>query len=1201
MVAVFLYSKKHGEQGAPIKTPTTTDYFSISVPLGGGKYKTSIAQLQKIVNLQVNFIKANGFNFQATAGLVGKGTTTNPLKVDLAWVESKYLNSRHWPFSQVGDPAESNLPIAGTYFSVTYPYGHSHYAPTAFVEGNGDLSVLRHVTNGESFRVVYSKWSNYRNNLNSKIVNSDTVYDIPDLEPGEYVHNVLHMSSKAMLAELWVGTTFKEYIFVNLNGTAQGRYHTFIRLGLQPIQLFEGMNDGYPIRWRHRIRSTNMMAATVNGRRYVLFPLTPGAQGDCRFQIAEVSDTGVMTLLTGLTSTNSLGFKTTNSNKFVAFNKAASRDANDLDRCYLLLDPKVSIYPVFRETGPSPFTRMTVQETKDNKLAVFAYHYGGIIAPSGYVGSFKAQYTYIIDPIAKTMVPEPQSGKDRIYKGWAMPDGSSEISGPPTILFKWDHYYAAARNVQMLPTGDRLVLWSATNATDITPSIQVLSGSGKTLQDSFNDALFDGRITAQDLSATPPTPINPIKAAYLIHDHLVVPDATLIGNLNYPYGGASKMAGTIEDRTYTLLIDQDPEGGSAGTVATLPGYNLSNERQRLDKYSLAMNVFRSKTGTLHYHNAMWSSTTAQTLAFEATINTDLTARGKYTCSKAVYDKMELGVRAAFPPSKVPGGFTEINALKWLFVPAHSSVGADHVIAKIFVSTRTPDTNEIGGYRYSPAYIAIGVLDATITVDASGNCAVTDIDTTKLAGFGLVWLSAQHSARADDARSYGSCAFMYKTDNTITGMVVGGWSTYSAYGGNHDGWLGHGFQYNRTTNAQNTLMAPGINLHKPTIHPTKGLGYVANTAAGMGAMYTFQPLDETTLLVTTARGGPYVVGTARPAEGFNLTIASPIDVYLQGVAYTIPVQTIDLSKLYPSNPNAHREAHFYIYVTVVNGEANLKVTLDLLPEHSAQVFIGHVYTYQNGIARIFTEPVSRWESARVSEEAIGSGLPASTGIYAKVDNVATVWDDFKLSANTPEEYLWTADDIYDTDGMQDTVVTASYWSSDAAGKLGLTDLDYGQPGYLQVRTSGPATSVMVNIKLPTLPAPSLEIGKQDIWVEVPIVVGADGNGSGYYLVQTWDEDEMSFRNGKYVDVTAQRQAELVQRNDTGVCIFINVVVGDGGNEWGKHCGILVDGVYAVYVPDFSYTTTMSAIIPPGSSYAVTVGSNHIGKWHELRPK
>ena len=195
MVAVFIYSKRYGDQGPPISNPTSTHHFFFFFLLSGGTYSTRRGAVKLLADMQIKYIKANGFNFQSGNGLLGNGLVNNPLKVDTNWIDANFINSKYWQFSQVGDPSDQELPISGSYFSVSYPYGNEVYRPTAFVEGNGDMRILRHVTNGEDQRVVYSVWKNYRQTTIDKIRHTDNVYTIPGLFPDEYIHNVFQMSS----------------------------------------------------------------------------------------------------------------------------------------------------------------------------------------------------------------------------------------------------------------------------------------------------------------------------------------------------------------------------------------------------------------------------------------------------------------------------------------------------------------------------------------------------------------------------------------------------------------------------------------------------------------------------------------------------------------------------------------------------------------------------------------------------------------------------------------------------------------------------------------------------------------------------------------------------------------------------------------------------------------------------------------------
>lgn len=1090
MVAVFIYSKTYGNQGPPVSIPESTHSFTISVPYGVGLFNTRRTTLKRSAELAIKYLRGNSFNFQANNGLTGNGLPANPLKVDIAWMESNFINTKYWPFSQVGDPSDTNLSVSGSYFSVTHPYNSEHYGTTAFVEGNGDLRILRHVTNGEDLRVTYATWKNYRKTSIQNLNITDNVYEPPGLNPNEYIHNVYQMSSRAMLAEIWQGVTFKEFAFITLNGTAVDKYHNILRLGSNPTTVFSGFGSLSAANRLSSFRSCNVIAAILNGRRFVVCSLPPGVAGACKLQVAEVQANGAMTLVEGFTVQNSLGLTTNDFSTQTLFNKAVSYDIADNDRCFYFSDPNLHYGNVAAWNGSSPFIRITGQELPNEKLGIMLHMYGACQYKTVSAGSCKAQFFYVMDVVNKTLAPEPTTGYNRLYRG--DPNNSLNghiVSGPLTYAAQ-EHYYADARSFQFLPSGDRLRFTGTTSSTDIRPALHLFTGTGNDVTQAMSDNYFTSSNSNVRVGLTlpPPTPVIAGCSGLLLHNHLVTTNQSTIGSMEDTFGSWTKLNGTRNDKAYKLL-------NSNGTsTVTVTGYNLSPDRGSITNLSLAITTFRSTSGELFYHNACWSRFGNANKVCDSTIDANLTPRGKYTFDVSIRTKMDAAILNYFN-NNIPAGFTEIHAMNWLLIPSHMSISRNHAFYKIMISFRIPDATDPLGYRYTGTYMLAGLIDATISVNGDGDCRFTDVNVDMLRFNKMQLVTGNQNIGSDEGRYRLNVAVMYKPD-AISIILGGGFGSGSFSSSNHDGWLPRGIK----TNYQNTdpvvISFGGSTIDKIAIHKTLGLGYITNTLA-MGAMYCFLPVNEETLLADTSLGGPWVLGSARPAAGFTVTVTSPIEVYIQGKIYNIQVQSIDLTKINPASSTAHRNAKFYMYAILFNGVASLKIGYSAIPEHSAQIFLGNVFTSDTEITRIDASPISRWELARGNVNAAGNTIPTATGIPSTFD-VDTIWEKFELLNELPREYLWDENDLYDTDGNYETVITDTYWSSNANGTDRVSEGILGESRWFIVKAVGPATSMQLNLNSPSFKQSIFEIGQVDVWVSVTLRPVANGSIGSYEI-------------------------------------------------------------------------------------------------------
>lgn len=191
----------------------------------------------------------------------------------------------------------------------------------------------------------------------------------------------------------------------------------------------------------------------------------------------------------------------------------------------------------------------------------------------------------------------------------------------------------------------------------------------------------------------------------------------------------------------------------------------------------------------------------------------------------------------------------------------------------------------------------------------------------------------------------------------------------------------------------------------------------------------------------------------------------------------------------------------------------------------------------------------------------------------------------------------------------------YWASDAQGLNRTTEGTFDDARYLIVKTKDIPDAVTLYLNSSELSTSDLDEGVLNSAVNIPLLVDGNGNGFGFYKILTADEDEMAFRNSKWVNVSASRNIATTYTNDTGQTISVAISTSNGfGYE------IDVDGVLTgrinsgiSYQPEGGSNTvsdkgdgTMATIVPPGSTYRVNGGMGGTSTaqqqqviWSELR--
>ena len=123
--------------------------------------------------------------------------------------------------------------------------------------------------------------------------------------------------------------------------------------------------------------------------------------------------------------------------------------------------------------------------------------------------------------------------------------------------------------------------------------------------------------------------------------------------------------------------------------------------------------------------------------------------------------------------------------------------------------------------------------------------------------------------------------------------------------------------------------------------------------------------------------PVVVVAQQVAEGYIMYFTQEIPIFLGGMYYKIPIQSIDLSsvKADPSNSTFT----LYIEMDRSSGIGSYVLSENLLDETLTRVFIGTIVTGTSGITSITTEKVTRFMTYRPSVFNRGSAIPCSSGV------------------------------------------------------------------------------------------------------------------------------------------------------------------------------------------------------------------------------
>lgn len=192
------------------------------------------------------------------------------------------------------------------------------------------------------------------------------------------------------------------------------------------------------------------------------------------------------------------------------------------------------------------------------------------------------------------------------------------------------------------------------------------------------------------------------------------------------------------------------------------------------------------------------------------------------------------------------------------------------------------------------------------------------------------------------------------------------------------------------------------------------------------------------------------------------------------------------------------------------------------------------------------------------------------------------------------------------GSSSQYIEEIYWSTDEAGNNRIEGANpYGDHAYLIIKTIDVEDSVELVLSANGLTQEEMGGGQLDETIKIPISkIGSTNKGIGSYLIQTLDDDEMSFRNSKYVGfvVGTERIAGTDYVNNTDYTIEVILMVSDVGTV--KPFKVTVGDYAPIDVRDLgdpSYDQQFTVKVPPGVKYRVDANGNIIRKWSELRYK
>ena len=199
-----------------------------------------------------------------------------------------------------------------------------------------------------------------------------------------------------------------------------------------------------------------------------------------------------------------------------------------------------------------------------------------------------------------------------------------------------------------------------------------------------------------------------------------------------------------------------------------------------------------------------------------------------------------------------------------------------------------------------------------------------------------------------------------------------------------------FRYSKTTgwvwgsnNLNMQIFNPQVNGRGYYASPSLGFGMLvmSDAPSDYGTKICFAPIgiDDATFDAWRPGNTPVanwkVLTSQDVAATWMLYFTEPTPLMVNGLYYTVPQQTVDLTTIKAAPANTT----FYVHVQVVGGVASYVLSTALPTESSNRIYIGYIRTGTTSIETVAIEKTTKVWYFRPSVVARGSSIAASSGL------------------------------------------------------------------------------------------------------------------------------------------------------------------------------------------------------------------------------
>lgn len=918
-------------------------------------------------------------------GLEGDGLAeTTGLRLNTEYMQSNYVPAGVLPVSRVGNASEKYLPIDVGYFSIRYPRQVSQPTGSAYIEADGRLNYLTPATNGEVIRLVYAYIENFTGG-NTELTPTNVVYAPMGLNPDEYIQSLCPASATAMIGEIWAENaltgipSFVEFVFIKLNGTFDAESHELMRMGTSLETILLDRMGSFINNGPTSVRLACPVAAVIPGFQAAVFMGVPRTMEIIPINVNLVAQT--VEPFFGSWSSKRNG-STVNTGSVLKF---YSDVVSDTDNQAFFFQPDLVDYSGFVTNRSTQQLTLSIGQD-GTKLRI---RVGQLITVNTQGRSTSPDLAYSFNTVWGSQIAT-------LDDQYAAAGAITALLNGNQIVFSTDAYehwktaigsVGIRNHITILENGAEVFFLSnnPTSGGGFTTTRYHKDFVRKTAYESTNPYAFLGR----------PISLNTTFGAFIktdVNENLFLPQPTPVCVNGF---GALIKPGIIygwgDDRGQSRNTDNGRPNWLAkfntaltksyrlGENGIVNGAQLSTERfdlyEKADRLPDTMIFIRensvSRTTCLVYtgeQGQTWADVLKDgDLAVDA--NNTIVRSQPYRLSAAAHQTVHaqadiilhngLGlVLGTIPDYKwvMYVVTTGIRPKVLLFVGGfHLDSTTGKIALKTVLATGAFTNNSVPGL-----YNDLTTGNSFEIIDTDSSSPNTAFDATS---FAIV--PKQLQAMAVFQSSNGNSEYIIRRPLRVTGPS--GTSNlgmqHLIYDDETETWQA-GFVTDEG-NSQNIV---------PAYFPARGLGYITTTL-GYGVPYVFVPWNSATPSMQPDVTQAFLVTSPKPADGFILNITKPVSVFMLGRMFTIPKQVIDLATIKVVVANQT----FYVYATLVAGQATLTFEDQPLSETASRAFLGELVTDAEGVIANPLLSVSRLDNYRVSETPVGKAISVSPGL------------------------------------------------------------------------------------------------------------------------------------------------------------------------------------------------------------------------------